>query len=292
MSQITIARGPNCYNYYVLRNIFDEKVIEEARSVVSMLPSLGGVYSLSAANTVYAYMDKMPTLVDRLYENFADVHILGSNFFCSEPTPSDREELGDWHAGHSLYFGIEGGAPYTLWIPLQDVNEETGGRLKMYNGKYISQMDDLLDCQVKTTGNSISNKDSILKFLTNELNDNFTVPSLSVGDGLLFDEMLPHQAEKCHIQRNVLAVRLVLGDFTLNRELIQKVLTRYDTVPGEDSTAREFLENLLEFKEYKRPDPSKQEPLNIERDPMPVANMTKPTVLERAKRRLRRGAGG
>ena len=85
MSQIEIARGPVCHNYYVLRGIFDEQVIEEARSVVGLLPKMGGMYSLTAANKVYAYLDKMPTLVERLYDLFADLHIIGSNFgFCPD----------------------------------------------------------------------------------------------------------------------------------------------------------------------------------------------------------------
>jgi hypothetical protein len=150
---------------------------------------------------------------------------------------------------------VKGGAAMTLWIPLQDLNENTGGRLKLYNGKYISQIDDLLKCQVQNTGNSIANEHSILRFLNHELDANHKVENMHAGDVLLFDEMLPHQAEEpCFIYREVLAIRLVVGDYTLDRELIRKVLNRYNTVPGECTYAQEYLENLLEYGEYHAPE--------------------------------------
>ena len=282
MALVNIGRGPTCYNYYLLRGIIDEQVIQEALAVAKALPSQQGVYSKSGANRMYAYLDQIPSLVKLLPQLFDDVHVIGSNFFCSEPTDPNAESLGEWHTGHSLYFGVSGVA-YTLWIPLQDLDENTGGRLKMYNGKYISQMDDLLDCQVRHMGNSISNKHSILQYLNGELESDYQVESMQVGDALLFDEMLPHQAERCSIQRNVIAVRLVLGEFQLDRPLIQQVIDRYKTVPGEISYAAEYLENLLEFGEYDLSGNAEK------RDVMPPQMDSKPSLWQRARGKLRKG---
>lgn len=54
MSLVTIGRGPACYNYYVLRGVIDQTVINEIRAVADALPRQGGIYSRSAANTMFA----------------------------------------------------------------------------------------------------------------------------------------------------------------------------------------------------------------------------------------------
>jgi len=286
MSLINIGRGPSCYNYYVLKCLLDKTVIDEARSVARSLPKQGGIYSRSGENKMYVYLDKIPSLVALLPQLFDDLHIVGSNFFCSEPTDSKQDTHGEWHTGHSLYFGV-GGTAYTLWIPLQDLNEETGGRLKLYNGKYISQIDDLLNCQVRHVGNSISNEHSILKFLNHELDSGCKIENMSVGDALLFDEMLPHQAEKCSIHREVLAVRLVIGDYSLDKELIQRVLTRYRTVPGECSYASEYLENLLKYGEYKLPGSTDRVQLDTLTEAMPIEKSASTgTLWQRVRERI------
>jgi len=269
MSLLNIGRGSSSYNYYALRGILDEAVIAEARAVAASLPQQKGVYSRSGSNKMYVYLDRLPSLVALLPQLFDHLHIIGSNFFCSEPTNPKQDSHGEWHTGHSLYFGVRGSA-MTLWIPLQDLNEDTGGRLKLYNGKYISQIDDLLNCQVRHTGNSISNEHSILKFLNHELESGCKIENMCVGDALLFDEMLPHQAEKCRIHREALAVRLVLGDYSLDKELIQQVLKRYETVPGEIGYAGEYLENLLEYGEYQFPGSAERTQIDPPTETMPV----------------------
>jgi hypothetical protein len=264
VSLLNIGRGPSCYNYYVLRGIITDAVINEARAVVQCLPQQDSIYSRSAANRMFAYLDRMPSLVALLRQTLDDVHIIGSNFFCSEPTDPSRHYHWEWHSGHSLYFGVKKGAAMTLWIPLQDVNEGTRGRLKIYNGQYISQIDDLLNCQVRYTGNSIANEHSILKYLNHELDANHKVESMRAGDALLFDEMLPHQAEEpCRIHREILTVRLVVGAYELDEELIRQVLHRYKTVPGECTYAQELLENLLEYGEYHAPGSIERERLDV-----------------------------
>ena len=285
MSLLNIGRGSSSYNYYVLRGVIDEAIINEARAVAQSLPQQKGLYSRSGSNKMYVYLDRIPSLVALLPQLFEDLHIIGSNFFCSEPTDPKRDSHGEWHTGHSLYFGV-GGVAMTLWIPLQDMNEETGGRLKLYNGKYISQIDDLLNCQVRHIGNSISNEHSILKFLNHELDSGCKVENMSVGDALLFDEMLPHQAEKCLIHREAIAVRLVLGDYALDKELIQRVLERYKTVPGEISYAAEYLENLLEYGEYKLPGSSERAQLDAPTETMPVESAPRRTLWTRVREKL------
>lgn|SRR6476661_4285563 len=287
MSLLNIGRGSSSYNYYVLRGVIDEAIIKEARAVAQSLPQQKGLYSRSGSNKMYVYLDRIPSLVALLPQLFEDLHIIGSNFFCSEPTDPKRESHGEWHTGHSLYFGV-GGVAMTLWIPLQDMNEETGGRLKLYNGKYISQIDDLLNCQVRHTGNSISNDHSILKFLNHELDSGCKVENMSVGDALLFDEMLPHQAEKCFIHREAIAVRLVLGDYALDKELIQRVLDRYKTVPGEIAYAGEYLQNLLEYGEYKLPGSLERSQLDAPTETMPVESAPKRTLWTRVREKLPR----
>jgi hypothetical protein len=285
MSLLNIGRGSSSYNYYVLRGVIDEAIIKEARAVAQSLPQQKGLYSRSGSNKMYVYLDRIPSLAALLPQLFEDLHIIGSNFFCSEPTDPKRDSHGEWHTGHSLYFGV-GGVAMTLWIPLQDMNEETGGRLKLYNGKYISQIDDLLNCQVRHIGNSISNEHSILKFLNHELDSGCKVENMSVGDALLFDEMLPHQAEKCLIHREAIAVRLVLGDYALDKELIQRVLERYKTVPGEISYAAEYLENLLEYGEYKLPGSSERSQLDAPTETMPVESAPRRTLWTRVREKL------
>ena len=285
MAILNFGQGPASYNYYLLRGVIGDDVIQEARSVAAALPEQEGLYSRSGANRMYAYLDQIPSLVALLPQLFDQVHIIGSNYFCSEPTDPKAESHGEWHTGHSLYFGVKGTA-LTLWIPLQDLDEETGGRLKMYNGRYISQMDDLLNCHVQHAGNSISNQHCILKFLNHELEEGHRVENMSVGDALLFDEMLPHQAEKCRIHREVLAVRLVLGDYALDKELIRRVIERYRTVPGEIGYAAEYLENLLEYEEYKRPDAPERAQSPAAEEAMPEATKPKRSLWQRARGRL------
>jgi len=286
MSLLSIGRGPASFNYYVLRGVIDETVIKEIRAVAEALPRQGGIYSRSAANTMYAYLDRIPSLVSLLPQLLDNLHSIGTNFFCSEPTNPKLADHGEWHTGHSLYFGVRGAA-MTMWVPLQDLNEETGGRLKIYNGKYISQMDDLLTCQVRNIGNSISNKHSILQYLNHELEDNCEIPNMSVGDALIFDEMLPHQAEKCLIHREVLAIRLVIGDYSLDRELIQQVIDRYNTTPGEISYAVEYLENLLKYGEYDLTGSADRSPQDPPREPMPEGIGEGRALYQRVRERLR-----
>jgi len=289
MSLLDIRQGPTSYNYYVLRGVLDDEVLGEIRAVAAALPDQGGAYSRSSLNRMYAYLDRMPTLYLTLNQLFDDIHIIGSNMFCSEPMDPSAPPLGEWHTGHSLYFGVNGQA-MTMWIPLQDLDEETGGRLKMYNGRHISQIDDLLDCQVRNIGNSISNEHSILKFLNEELNEGCTIPDMKAGDLLLFDEMLPHQAENCRIHREAFAVRIVLGEYTLDEEVIEQVLERYRTRPGEIGYARELNQNLLKFGEYQPPGASGR-PADIGDDAMPVAELpSKRSIWERARGKLNRAS--
>lgn len=290
MSLLTIGRGPASYNYYVLRGILDDAVLNEVRAVAKALPRQGGIYSRSAANTMFAYLDRMPLLSALLPQLLDDLHCIGTNFFCSDPTNPSLSDHGEWHTGHSLYFGVKGGVAMTMWIPLQDVNEETGGRLKMYNGEYISQIDELLQCQVRNVGNSISNKHSLLQYLNHELEDETRVENMSVGDVLIFDEMLPHQAEKCLIEREVLAIRLVIGDFSLDRELIQSVIDRYNSQPGEVAYAVEYLENLLKHGEYDFAGAAERSPGDLPREDLPVGVSPARAMVQRVKARLRPGA--
>lgn len=285
MALLTIGRGPSSFNYYVFRDVLDREVVAEVRAAADRLPDQNGTYDRSTENKMFAYLDEMPMLVRRLQELFDDIHLLGSNFFCSSPTRSRRAEHGDWHTGHSLYFGVNG-APMTMWIPLQDLDDETGGRLKIYNGELIRQIDDLLKCQVKDVGNSISPHHSLLKFLTHELERGCVRPNLSAGDILLFDEMLPHQAEKCLIDRRVLAMRVVLGDYSLDTDLIQQVLDRYQTRSGETSTGAAFLANLAKYREYSPPGspdrPSSDPPVEA----LPADFHVRRSLLERVRTKL------
>jgi hypothetical protein len=290
MPLFKLGRGPTSYNYYLLRGVMDEKAISEARAATAALPAMGGIYSKTAENKMYTHLDLTPTLVETLNLLFDDFHIIGSNFFCSEPTEPGKAAHGEWHSGHSLYFGVKGAA-MTLWIPLQDLNDETGGRLKIYNGEYISQMDDLLNVQVETRGNSISNAHSILSFLNAELEEHAKAESMNVGDALLFDEMLPHQAEKCLIKRDVLAIRLVFGEYDLDRPLIESVIRRYETAPGEANHAQEFLENLLEFREYELPGTGSRAAAGApEEAPLRVVEQPNQSLFQRVRGRLRVGS--
>ncbi len=266
MALLAIGQGPASYNHYLLREVLDQEVLAEALRVKETLVDIeGSEYSRSLVNRIYGYLDHMPRLVERVRELFEDVHILGSNFFCSAPTEPERDSVGDWHSGHSLYFGIEGNIAQTLWIPLHDVNENTGGRLKVYNGDYIAQMDDLLQRQVLSAGNSISNDHCILKFLGAELESGAQAHDMHAGDVLLFDGMLPHQAEGCRVERSVLTLRLVLGNYTLNRERILEVIRRYVNEPGECNHAMEYLVNLLRHGEF---DPRKKPEVETEEEVM------------------------
>jgi hypothetical protein len=283
MSLLTIGRGPASYNYYVLRGVLDETIIEEMQGVAAELPRQGGgVYSHSSANTMFAYLDRMPALVKKLPQLLDGIHCVGTNFFCSDPTDPKMDSHGEWHTGHSLYFGV-GGVSMTMWIPLQDIDEKTGGRLKIYNGEHIAEIDDLLQCQVKKTGNSISNKHSLLQYLNHELEADYQIEDMKVGDVLLFDEMLPHQAEKCNIRREVMALRLIVGDYTLNKPLIQEVIDRYDTTPGEINHASEYLENLIQYNEYDLHD--NRSPDDPPREAMPIS-VGRRAMLDRVLKRF------
>lgn len=280
-----IGRGAQSYNYYVLRDLIDQEIIDEIRAVGKQLPDTGGTYSKSGDNRMSLFLDQMPKLVALLPQIFDDLHVIGSNFFISEPCAPDAENLGAWHTGHSLYFGVNGVA-MTLWIPLQDLDDSTGGRLKMYNGKLIPEIDRLLDEQVKMNGNSISNKHSILQFFNSHLEEEKCVDSLKAGDVLLFDEMLPHGAETCSIHREVFALRLVIGDYSLNRPLIEQTIERYRSQPGECDFAVEYLENLLAFEEYPLDGKGPKNPTQ-EKWPEPSAMST---LKSRVKKLLKKAA--
>ena len=110
---------------------------------------------------------------------------------------------------------------------------------------------------------------------------------MRLGDALLFDEMLPHQAEKCLVSRNVLAVRLVLGKYSLDKDLINQVIERYKTVPGENLFAMEYLENLLKYEEYKLPDSLERAQSDSLKETMPIAVDTKPNPWQKIKSRIK-----
>jgi len=147
----------------------------------------------------------LPSLENRLRELFPDLMVFSTNFFSGD---KPKGEYSGWHTGVNLSKVFIGEPDTcTVWIPLQTLTAETGGRLWFYNGEYLDSIVDMLKVTNKLTH---AFQYIMLALLEKELETNKVTGDCQFGDGFMFREVNPHCVDRdCNIPRDVLSVRLI-----------------------------------------------------------------------------------
>lgn len=161
----------------------------------------------------------LPSLEARLKELLPDMMIYSTNYFCGD---KQNGEYSDWHTGIN-FSKVFVGEPdtCTVWVPLQNLSEETGGRLWFYNGEYLDSVVDLLKATDKKT---YLFQYIMMSLFTKELEANKVTEDCQLGDAFLFWETNPHCVDKlCKIKREVLSIRMIKRGSVVDTEFLKEL---------------------------------------------------------------------
>lgn len=172
----------------------------------------------------------LPSLEAKLNALFPDMMVFATNFFSGD---SQNGVYSGWHTGANLS-KLFVGEPETctVWIPLQTLTAETGGRLWFYNSEYLDSVIDVLRVTSKKT--------QIFQFLmlqllekdleANKVRATHITINLKItedcqlGDAFMFWEINPHCVDRdCNINREILSVRLVSKDAVVDEQFIKEL---------------------------------------------------------------------
>jgi len=215
---------PDHKPYRYLKNLITEDVARQIKEYYATSPlatvltgnskSYGDYKALNVGDRVY-----IPALDDRLEELFPEYMIFGIHYFSGD---SPKGEYSGWHTGvniSKLFVGHP--SVMSVWIPLQTLTKETGGRLWLYNGDYLQSIKDVL-----TRGDKKSQLTHymIMNLFAKEMDAHKVTEDCQLGDGFLFSEMNPHSVDSdCSIPRDVLSVRMVKRGTPLDPDFMKEL---------------------------------------------------------------------
>jgi len=220
--------------YNVLKNLITEEEAQLARDYFSQETpdpiAAGSDYKQLVLNKRIV----LPALEKRLQSQFPEMMVYATNYFAGD---AQKGEYSAWHTGVNLSkLFVDEPETLTVWIPLQTLTEETGGRLWFYNGEYLDSVIDLLKVTTKFTHVF---QYLLLHLLNAELEAHKITEDCAFGDGFVFSETNPHCVDKlCTIKRDILSVRLIKKGVVIDEPFLKKL----EEIP-EDETV-----NLIENK--------------------------------------------
>lgn len=158
---------------------------------------------------------RFPELEERILTRYPGFRIAGAHFFGGS---KDNAEYSGWHTGINITKTFKGNPDLrTIWIPLCNLNSETGGRLWFYNGPFANQLDDVMRICDKRS----SVQHNILAAMHSELEQHKVTADIEVGDALVFRETTPHMVDgDSSGKRYVLSIRIVEEDAELDDEYL------------------------------------------------------------------------
>lgn len=164
----------------------------------------------------------LPSLEDRLNELFPDMMVFQTNFFSGD---AEKGEYSGWHTGVNLNkLFVNNPKTFTVWIPLQSLTEETGGRLWFYNGEYLDMIIDLINPPATDKKTMLYQYVMVNLLEETELDKHKVTEDCELGDAILFWEMNPHCVDKlCKIKRDVVSVRLITRDAIVDNDFVKEL---------------------------------------------------------------------
>jgi len=155
----------------------------------------------------------LPKLEARLKELYPDMVVFNSHYFAGK---QEGATYSGWHTGvnlSKLFVGYP--ETFSVWVPLQTLTEQTGGRLWFYNGEYLDSVIDLLSVTEKKT---MVFQYLMLGLLEKELEENKVTADCQFGDAFHFWEWNPHCVDTlCKIPREVVSFRLIRKDAVIDQ---------------------------------------------------------------------------
>lgn len=186
----------------------------------------------------------LPSLEKKLEELFPDMMIFATNFFSGDAA---NGAYSSWHTGANISkLFVNEPTTFTVWIPLQTLTEETGGRLWYYDGEYLPSVIDLLKVAHKKT--------MMLQYITvtlmeKELEAHKITEDCHLGDAFMFWELNPHAVDNlCNIKRDVLSVRMISRDAVVDHAFMKELEEFPDDLVlnwGDDKRVMTALLNFL-----------------------------------------------
>lgn len=171
------------------------------------------------ANVVVDDRIYLPELEKKLAELYPDMMVFATNYFAGD---AQNGAYSGWHTGINLSKLFVGHPQlYTVWIPLQTLTSETGGRLWFYGGEYLETFIELL----KETDKKTMMLHYITIMLTEkELEKRKVTEDCPLGDAFIFSEMIPHSVDNdCTIKREILSVRLVDKNAVVDEAFLKEI---------------------------------------------------------------------
>jgi hypothetical protein len=221
---ISSISSPVCSKPYVVhKNVISEKDREEIRHFFNEKRETNDPNLLNSTDYDTAILNQrlvLPSLEDTLKKLYPDMMIFSTHYFSGS---KEGGEYSSWHTGINLSKTFKGFPVIrTVWIPLQTLTSETGGRLWFYNGEYMPA---LLDMWKGTNKKTSFLQFFILSVMNEELENNKITEDVEFGDVWVFPETYPHKVDRdCKIQRDILSVRLIERSAILDEEFLKELL--------------------------------------------------------------------
>jgi hypothetical protein len=232
--------------YTVIKNLItDEEMVAVREFFYSCEKPDSLVDASSYSHVVLDTRLNLPSLEKKLKGIFPDMKIFATNFFSGE---AENGVYSTWHTGANLS-KLFVGEPNTctVWIPLQTLTAETGGRLWFYNSEYLNSVIDVLRITDKKT---MGLQYLILQLLQKDLEANKITEDCAVGDAFMFWEINPHCVDlECKIKREVLSVRLVKNDAVVDEAFLKELVDLPDDEPVNLFETKNLLMRLHLFLE-------------------------------------------
>jgi len=161
---------------------------------------------------------------------------------------------GQYSGWHTDYNGTKSfhGRPvaWNLWIPLQDLNKETGGQLIFYNGEGQAEIEQVLRL---TRKKNMLFQYIMLDLLKEQLDQHTITTDIKFGEGLIFSEITPHKVGTDFkpsgdtTAREVLTLWLIEKDSKLDNEFIDDVIAFPEDGVINQIETKEHIKGLERF---------------------------------------------
>jgi len=225
--------------YHHLKNILSQEEMQLTREFYKNFCSEQKYFeSLDYTQCSVEAVLRLPKLESKLAELFPNMMVFAQHWFAGE---KDGAEYSDWHTGINIQKCFKGKPLIiTVWLPLQDLNSETGGQLWFYNGPHHSKIIDVIRNAGKQ---NMMMQYSILYNYVDDLEQHKITENVEAGDALIFREIQPHSVDRnSHGLREILSVRLIEKNATIDDlffEIVDKSLAdeKFTFIETKDSIA-------------------------------------------------------
>jgi len=242
-------RTPETHPFVRIKNCFTAEDREEVRAFFAeKRNTCQAAHIVNGSDYHTAVINQrifLPRFEAKLKQLFPGMIVYRTVYLAGEV---DGGRYSGWHTDYNgtkaFKTKVKHPRAYNLWVPLQPLNEETGGRLWFYDGPHMKNIENVLRlCHKK----SMILQYMLLGLLKDELDAHQATENMEFGDALLFSEIRPHKVDtSCKVQREVFTCWLIDEDAVLDDEFIDEVIAF-----PEDETVNE-LETKVHMKALER----------------------------------------